>query len=116
MNDRFVNGFIAGIIAALITGPISFAAKHFKLTELQLADFAGMVSLGKLPHTLAENIFASAVDLMVSGALGIAFAFLVPVIGSRYLLFKGWFLTGAFWYIYDSTAKRGGFFLYFPLK
>ena len=84
----------------VITGPMNFAAKHFNLAELQLADFAGILSLGKVPHTLAENIFASAVDIMVSAALGIGFAFLVPFIGSRYLLFKGWFITGAFWYIY----------------
>lgn len=100
MNDRFVNGFFAGIIAAFVTGPLGFAAKHFNWAELQFADFAGLLSLGKVPHTLAENIFATAVDTMVSGALGIVFAYLVPFIGSGYLLFKGWFLTGAFWYIY----------------
>ncbi len=39
-------------------------------------------------------------DLMVSGALGILFAFLVPYIGTRYLWFKGWFLLGALWFFY----------------
>lgn len=106
-DDKFINGFIAGIIAALITGPISFAAKYFKLAELELADFAGILALGYLPKTLAEQLFASVVDLMVSGALGIIFAFLVPTIGSRYLWFKGWFLLGAFWFIYYPLITIG---------
>jgi hypothetical protein len=99
-DDKFINGFIAGIIAALITGPISFAAKHLNLTELELADFSGILALGKVPESLAEMIFSSVLDLMVSGALGIIFAFLVPYIGSRYLWFKGWFVLGALWFIY----------------
>jgi hypothetical protein len=99
-DDKFVNGFIGGIIAALITGPISFAAKHFNFTELELADFSGILTLHKVPESLAENIFAAGVDMMVSGALGIIFAFMVPYIGRRYLLFKGWFILGALWYLY----------------
>lgn len=99
-DDKFINGAIAGVIAALVTGPISFGAKLLNLTQLELADFAGILALGQVPKTLAENIFASVVDLMVSAALGIIFAFLVPHIGSRYLWFKGWFLLGAFWFVY----------------
>ena len=51
-DDKFINGLIAGVIAALITGPISFGAKYFKLAELELADFAGILTLGHVPKTL----------------------------------------------------------------
>jgi hypothetical protein len=106
-DDKFINGLIAGVIAALVTGPISFAAKSFHLIELQLADFAGILSLGYVPKSLAENIFATAVDLMISVALGIIFAFLVPYIGSNYLWFKGGVSLGIFWFIYYPLIVIG---------
>ena len=106
-DDKFINGLLAGIIAAFITGPMSLAAKHFKLAELELADFAGILALGHVPKSLAESLFASAVDLMVSGALGVIFAFLVPAIGRRHLWFKGWFLLGVFWFIYYPLITIG---------
>ncbi len=105
MDDRFVNGFIAGILAFLITTPLAFAAKHFNLIDLKFSDFAGILSLGKIPETLAERLFGSAVDAMVSAALGIIFAYLVPYIGSKYLLFKGWFYAGTIWYLYYPTIS-----------
>jgi hypothetical protein len=76
MDDRFTNGFIAGILAAVLTGPLGFAVKYFKLADVQLSDFAGILSLGRLPETLWENIFAIGVDFMISAALGIGFAIL----------------------------------------
>ena len=106
-DDKFVNGFIAGIIAFLITGPIGLAVKYFELVELDLADFSGLLTLGRIPEGLSEDIFAALVDMMVSGALGIIFAFLVPYIGIRYLLFKGWFILGAAWYIYYPVVTMG---------
>lgn len=58
MHDRFVNGFITGIIATLVTGPMGYAAKHFNWAELQFTDFAGLLSLGKVPHTPWRKIFS----------------------------------------------------------
>jgi hypothetical protein len=43
------------------------------------------------------------VDVMVSGTLGILFAYLVLLIGSKYLIFKGLFYSGAVWYLYYPT-------------
>jgi hypothetical protein len=103
VDDRFVDGFLAGMIAVLITGPMALAAKLLKWIELGFSDFAGVLSLGRVPDTLMEQIYASAVDVMVSGALGIGFAFLVTIIGSKYLLFKGLFYAGFLWYFYYPT-------------
>lgn len=100
MRDRFVSGFFAGIIAAFVTGPISYITKSLELSELELSDFAGLLTLGTLPRGLVEDIFSIFVDLMVSGALGIVFAYLVIAIGSKYILFKGWFYASAIWYLY----------------
>ncbi len=55
-DDKFINGFMAQIIAALITGPMSLAAKHFKLAELELADFAGMLPLWSCPKSFSREI------------------------------------------------------------
>jgi hypothetical protein len=104
MDDRFVNGFLSGMIAVLITGPMALAAKHFNLIDMQFPDFAGILALGRIPETLAEQLFGYAVDVMISGALGIIFAYLVPFIGSRYLLFKGWFYAGAVWFLFYPTV------------
>ena len=104
MGDRFVDGFLSGMIAVLVTGPLALAAKHFNFVDLQFSDFAGILALGRIPESLAEKLFGSAVDVMISGTLGIIFAYLVLFIVSRYLLFKGWFYAGGVWFLFYPTV------------
>lgn len=100
MQDRFVNGFISGIIAFLITTPISFILTHYKLINMSFAHFAAIISLRRLPETLTELAFGVLVEATTSAVWGVIFAYLVLLIGSKYLWFKGLVYAGLFWYIY----------------
>ena len=100
MQDRFINGFISGIIAFIITTPISFILTHYELISRGFADFAAMISLQRFPETLAEIAFGVLVEAMTSAVWGVIFAYIVLAIGSKYLWFKGLVFAGLFWYIY----------------
>lgn len=103
MQDRFVSGFLSGLIAFLITTPISLILVHYKLVSRSFSDFAVMLTLQRFPETLAEILFGTLVEAMTSAVWGIIFAYIVLFIGSKYLWFKGFVYAGAFWYIYVLT-------------
>lgn len=88
----------------LLTGPLAVVASHFKLSKLQFPDFAGILALGRVPETMIEKVLGQGVDAMISGVLGILFAFLVPVIGSKYLLVKGMIYSAVLWFIFYPTV------------
>ncbi|MEJ6949854.1 hypothetical protein [Natronospora cellulosivora (SeqCode)] len=100
MQDRFVNGFLSGIIAFLITTPISFILVHYELVSRSFADFAAILSLQRFPETLAEILFGILVEAMTSAVWAVIFAYIVLFIGSKHLWFKGFVYAGSFWYIY----------------
>ena len=96
-----MRGFLAGVTAGLLGVVVLLLLGRFNWQpEIDFYDFAGTFALGTLPITPFDRFMGHLVDLIVSGILGIAFAYLVPAIGSRYLIFKGWFFATALWYMF----------------
>ncbi len=95
-----MRGFLAGVLAGLIGIVISaFLILINWQPEVDFYDFAGIFAVGRIPVTWGERAMGFFVDLIVSGILGILFAFVLVVVGCRYLLFKGWFFATAVWYM-----------------
>ncbi|VBB08981.1 Hypothetical protein LUCI_4267 [Lucifera butyrica] len=106
MEDRLTKGFTAGIIGGITMNIWAWIASSLNLTTLTMAEWAGIMIYGRTPpFNFGETVFALLGQVLFSGALGVAFSYLVPRISSRNLLFKGWFFSIMTWFaIYAVTT------------
>lgn len=99
MNDRFINGLIAGLIAGNIASLIDYAIVTFlKFGSIRFIDFAGVFMYGTRPANLPEQIFAQFGVCIFTSLIGILFAFLITKITSKYLLYKGTIYGALLWF------------------
>lgn len=105
MQDRFERGFIAGVIGGIIMNIWSFTSGYIQFTDVRMVDWGGIMFFGHTPpFTLMENIVALGLQLGFSGFLGVVFAFLIPLITSQNLYFKGLVLSTAIWFLIYGVA------------
>jgi hypothetical protein len=99
MEDRFTRGFVAGILSGVPTNAFSFFAGAMGMTSLRTADLIGVVLYAySPPFGYGEIVFALFGHLMVSGILGIGFAYFVPQATSRNFFLKGWIFSITVWF------------------
>lgn len=99
MNDRFVNGFLAGLLGGItmsILNLISFFA--LGIAELLYLDWASVLIFGYRYATTLEAVIGQIGQLFFSAIMGILFAFLLPFVSSRYYLFKGFVYGLVVWF------------------
>ena len=88
--DRFYRGFAAGIAGGLAMNAWSlFSYYILNLTEQRFLDWSSIILYGGLPNSVFQAVYAQIIQLLWVGLLGILFAFLVPVVTSRFYLGKG---------------------------
>ncbi len=106
MEDRFERGFMAGVSGGIIMNVWSFTAGYMKFTDLRMVDWAGIMFFGHTPpFTLIESVIAFFLQLGFSGVLGVIFAYLIPMLTSKSLHFKGLVFGSAVWFfIYGITS------------
>jgi hypothetical protein len=94
MEDRFTRGFVAGILSGILTNVLSFFAGAMGMTSLRTADLIGAIVYAySPPFGYGEIAFALFGHLMVSGVLGIGFAYFLPQVTSRNYFLKGWLFS-----------------------
>lgn len=94
-------GVAGGIVASLVNIVLVFV---FNIGELVFWDFAGVIIFGRIPKGFWEHAFAELGHLGFSGAMGVAFAYLIPAISSDYYLVKGLFFGLGTWFFIYSLA------------
>lgn len=104
LEDRFLRGFLAGVIASLIQNTVNLFSYHvLNYAKKRYLDFASEMLLGRMPETLFEAIFAQISQILFSGFLGVLFAYLLVSINTKNYLFKGWLYAIILWFfIYAS--------------
>lgn len=90
VKDRISAGFFSGIIAGLAMNIVDWSGYIFNFYDERLLNWASVVTLGRLPNTLGETIFAQIEQIFFTGFLGIPFAYILLKIKSGNLLMKGW--------------------------
>lgn len=90
IKDRFAAGLISGLIAGVAMNFIDWAGYILGLYDERLLDWAAVVTLGRLPDNSAEVILAQTEQIFFTGFLGVLFAYILPILGSRNYLLKGW--------------------------
>ncbi len=103
LGDRLTRGFVAGMIAAIVTNIYGFIAYAFKLSTLRYPDWLGIIMFNHAPpFNSFQMIWAILVHLIFGGITGTIFVYLIPQVTSKNLLFKGWlFGTSVFLIIYS---------------
>lgn len=102
--DRFFSGFFAGFLASIAMNVWSLFSYHvLQFGQVRFLDWMGIFLLGRLPVTLAEQVYSQLAQMVWAGGLGTVFAFLAPRLGRK------WFVGKAVLY-----AMALAFLLYAP--
>jgi len=107
MKDRFTRGFMAGVIAGLISAVWNLGSYYFNMSTLRFLDFAAILTYGRRTRNAWEAIFSWAATVFFYGLLGIIFVYLITLVTSENLFFKGsiygitsWFTIYAITYLF----------------
>lgn len=106
MNDRLVNGLIAGFIGGAVAKAwslFSFYVLHF--ATLPMLDWIDAIFIGHIHRNTGEWVVGFVGVLFWHMGLGVGMSFLFQLIGVRAYLVKGLFYASAVQYaIYGATG------------
>lgn len=98
MKDRFTRGAVAGIIGALVMNIYNRIIYSLNFTDLRLLDYASIVIFHHKAGNLPEAVEGQLAQLFFSALVGVMLAYFLPLVTSRYYLFKGWFFSVTIWF------------------
>lgn len=98
-EDRFIQGFMAGVIAAIPQFVFSLSFYVLHISKLRYLDFAAALGFAKKPKGILELVFAELIAIIMQGTLGAVFAMIVKAIFSVGIVFKGGLYGGVAWFI-----------------
>jgi uncharacterized membrane protein YagU involved in acid resistance len=94
-----MNGFIAGIIANIPILILDKTVSFFKLEKVDYEHFAAVLAFHGKIDSIGKLLFGLTVELMFAGFLGIAFAYLIKTVTSRYFYLKGAIFGAFIWFV-----------------
>ncbi|MCW3489902.1 DUF6789 family protein [Dethiobacter alkaliphilus] len=111
MNDRFVNGFLAGLIGGVVMTVLNLISFYvLGLAQILYLDWASVLIFGYRFATTLEAVIGQIGQLFFAGVVGVLFAYLLAATTSRYYLIKGWVYGLVVWFgsyaitlLYDIT-------------
>lgn len=100
MEDRFLRGYIAGILSGITMALLDYLLFMFGISETRYLDLVAIIFLGYVPDTIFGQAVAQIIQLGHAALVGITFVYLTSIIGAKHLIFKGatygaivWFST-----------------------
>lgn len=105
MNDRLLNGTLAGLLGGIVMNAANLFAYHvLRITTLRHYDWVGQVLYGHLPRALPDRLFALIIHLLWTAGVGVFFAYLAPLVTTRYRLFRGAAFGVGLWMLVTSLS------------
>jgi len=104
VRDRVLAGFIAGILAAIGADIANWIFFLTGFSQVRFLDWASRIFLGYLPATTEAIIITQAVQIVWDGLIGVLFVMLIPLIDSRYLVFKGIMFAVAIFFTFRAIT------------
>ena len=92
-------GFLAGVAGGILMNLYGLAAWLIGFSEAPFWKWAAIIILGSPDITGFDHAIGLFAHIIFTGALGIIFAYLVPAVKSRMILFKGWLYGVAMWFV-----------------
>lgn len=106
MKDRFVDGLIAGVVAAIVAGGFNLVLNSiFDVRAKHFIDFAEVMLFGHKAHNWTEFGVAFVGYAIFSGIIGIVYGYSLPAFSHRYHLLKGVFVSLAIWFLVFSLVQ-----------
>ncbi len=102
MKDRFINGFIAGVIGGIVGVTGGVISKALGISEMTAVEFTALLLFGRDIMMTSEFIWATIAGVMFTGVFGIIFAHIILIIKSKYLYIKGAIYGFVTWYLWYS--------------
>lgn len=92
--DKFYRGLTAGVISGIPMNIWSLISYHLlEFGDLRFLDWAALMIYGNKSANIIQEIYASLMHFAWVGFLGVIFAYLVPVLGPKWLLGKAIFYS-----------------------
>ena len=108
MKDRFMAGFISGVIGGTIASLIDiFLVNNLSFGTTRYIDFASVIELGKTVEGWGEAIFAQLGQSLFSGFLGIGYAYLLKWTGGNYPKSKALIYAAGTWFLIFASVRIG---------
>jgi hypothetical protein len=100
LEDRLTRGFIAGLAGGTAMNILNLIYVHFNnhCEDCRYFDWSAVLLYGNKATSMAEIIIALIAQVVFTGFLSILFAFLVTLINSKHLWFKGWLYGILCWF------------------
>jgi hypothetical protein len=100
MRDKVIAGSLAGIIGSFVMAVLAIILNITGISTIRILYLNSIVFLpSQLADTIAGNIFGLFTHLLIGAIVGIIIVYLLPYIGTDYLLFKGMLLGAFSWLI-----------------
>lgn len=98
MNDRFMRGFLSGLVAGIAMDAIDLTLFWLKIDTVRFLDYASVISFEKKASGPLEVILALVIELVFKASLGALFVYIIPNLKSKYLIIKGGLFGVATWF------------------
>ena len=99
MDDRFMRGFLSGLVAGIVMDAIDLTLYWLKIDTFRFLDYSAVISFEKIASGPIEVIFALIIELVFKAGLGVLFVLIVPKLKSNYLIIKGALFGVATWFV-----------------
>jgi hypothetical protein len=99
INDRFVQGSIAGIIGAMVQNIYAYSVKLLGITDTLYLDVARDVLFNQKYHGPLVLIVSLLGQMVIDSFLGIVFAYLIKYTSSNFYLYKGIVFSWGIWFL-----------------
>jgi hypothetical protein len=96
-EDRFVQGFIAGLIGWLAQCALTIPMYLLHISKFLFAYYAAALGWGKAPQGVWGILFAETIVFFMQGTFGGMFAMLIKSISSVAVILKGGLFGGFAW-------------------
>ena len=97
-EDEFIYSFIAGLSGGIIMSITDLILTKLNYVENAYYDWAYSLITGFSSNNFLELITGQITHYIFAGCLGILFSLFIKKIGTKYILFKGWFFGVVVWF------------------
>jgi ABC-type branched-subunit amino acid transport system permease subunit len=99
MKDKFMNGFIAGVLANIPVAIFDFLATRLNLDKLDFTNYVSILAFGEPKPDLWESIFACIVQFMFAGVMGVIFNYFIKEVTEKYYYIKSFIYGAIVWFV-----------------